>query len=104
LTLFHFCGIYGFNYIKLFINKEVFMGYETRIQLIKRKKSQQFYVNFPSAVAQAMGFQKSELFEWIITPDGELILHRVGKEGKGEGAKKNVLRNPRRVRSSLGKG
>lgn len=80
------------------------MGYPTRIQLIKRKKSQQYYVNFPSAVAQAMSFQKSELFEWIITPDGKLILQRVGKKGKGEGVKKNVLRHPRRVRRSMGRG
>jgi len=79
------------------------MGYPTKIQLIKREKSRQYYVNFPSAVAQAMDFKKSELFEWVITPDGELILHRVGKEGKGEGVKKNVLRHPRRVRSSLGR-
>jgi len=79
------------------------MGYPTRIQLIKRKKSQQFYVNFPSAVAQAMGFKKSELFEWIISPDGQLILHRVEKEGKGEDIKKNVLRHPRKVRRDLGR-
>lgn len=79
------------------------MGYPTRIQLIKRKKSQQYYVNFPSAVAQAMDFKKSELFEWIIAPDGKLLLHRMEKEGKGEGVKKNALRHPRKVRRDLGR-
>ena len=79
------------------------MGYPTRIQLIKRKKSQQYYVNFPSAVAQAMDFKKSELFEWIITPDGKLLLHRMEKEEKGEGVKKNGLRHPRKVRCDLGR-
>jgi len=79
------------------------MGYPTRIQLINRKKSQQYYVNFPSAVAQAMDFKKSELFEWIITPDGKLILHRLGKKEKGEGVKKNTLHHPRKVRSDMGR-
>ena len=30
------------------------MGYPTKVQLIRRKASQQWYVNFPSALAQAM--------------------------------------------------
>ena len=42
------------------------MGYPTRVQLIKRKASEQWYINFPSAVARAMEFKRSELVEWII--------------------------------------
>ena len=42
------------------------MGYPTKIQLIKREKSEQWYINFPSAVAQAMEFQKGETVEWLI--------------------------------------
>ena len=36
------------------------MGYPTKVQLIKRKKSEQYYINFPAAIAQAMDFSKAE--------------------------------------------
>jgi len=52
------------------------MGYPTKIQLIKRKKSQQWYLNFPSAVAQAMQFKPSEVVEWIIEDKSQLVLRR----------------------------
>src|ERR1035437_945899 len=42
------------------------MGYPTKVQLISRKASEQYYINFPSAVAQAMEFSKGESVEWII--------------------------------------
>jgi len=52
------------------------MGYPTKVQLIKRKKSEQWYINFPSAVAQAMQFQRGEIVEWIIEDKGQLVLRR----------------------------
>ena len=52
------------------------MGYPTRVQLIKRKKSEQWYINFPSAVAQAMEFERGETVEWIIEDKGQLVLRR----------------------------
>lgn len=52
------------------------MGFPTKIQLIKRKDSEQWFINFPSAVAQAMEFKKSEIMEWIIENKGLLILKR----------------------------
>jgi len=42
------------------------MGLPTKVQLIKRKESEQWYINFPSAVAQAMEFERGETVEWII--------------------------------------
>ncbi len=42
------------------------MGYPTKVQLIKRKASQQWYVNFPAVLAQAMEFEKGETVEWVI--------------------------------------
>ena len=42
------------------------MGYPTKIQLIQRKKGNQWYVNFPNALAQAMDFVKGETVEWTI--------------------------------------
>lgn len=52
------------------------MGYPTKVQLIKRKKSEQWYVNFPAAIAQAMEFEKGETVEWIIEDKGQLVLRR----------------------------
>lgn len=52
------------------------MGFPTKVQLIQRKRSQQWYINFPSAVAQAMEFQRGEIVEWIIEDKANLVLHR----------------------------
>ena len=52
------------------------MGYPTKVQIIKRKESEQWYINFPAAVAQAMEFEKGETVEWIIEDKGLLTLKR----------------------------
>ena len=52
------------------------MGYPTRVQLIKRKSSHQWYVNFPAALAEAMEFEKSELVEWVVESKNKLSLRR----------------------------
>ena len=52
------------------------MGYPTKIQLIKRAKSEQWYINFPSAIAQAMEFERGEVVEWLIEDKRKLILKR----------------------------
>ena len=53
------------------------MGYQTKVQLIKRLKSEQWYVNFPSQVAQAMEFERGEVVEWYIEDKGTLALKRL---------------------------
>jgi hypothetical protein len=52
------------------------MGYPTKVQLIKRRSSEQWYINFPSAVAQAMEFERGEVCEWIIEDLTQLVLRR----------------------------
>jgi antitoxin component of MazEF toxin-antitoxin module len=52
------------------------MGYPTKVQLIERKASEQWYVNFPSALAQALELQKGEQVQWTIHDKGHLILSR----------------------------
>jgi hypothetical protein len=52
------------------------MGYPTKVQLIERKDSQQFYINFPAPIAQAMEFAKGEIVEWTIADKQHLILAR----------------------------
>ena len=61
------------------------MGYETRIQVIKRKKSQQWYVNFPSALAQALEFTPSEVVEWVVETKDKLILLRPRRDRRRPG-------------------
>jgi hypothetical protein len=52
------------------------MGFPTKIQLIKRAKSEQWYINFPSAIAQAMEFERGEVVEWLIEDKHKMILKR----------------------------
>jgi hypothetical protein len=53
------------------------MGLPTKVQLIKRKSSEQWYINFPSAVAQAMDFTRGETVEWSIEDKSLLALRRL---------------------------
>jgi hypothetical protein len=52
------------------------MGFPTKVQLIKRRQSEQWYINFPSAVAQSMEFERGETVEWFIEDKGMLALKR----------------------------
>ncbi len=52
------------------------MGYPTKVQLIQRKASEQWYINFPAAIAGAMDFQKGETVEWTIQDRDTLVLKR----------------------------
>lgn len=58
------------------------MGYPTTVQLIERKETEQWYVNFPAAIARAMDFQKGEVVEWTIESRRELTLRRTGRQKK----------------------
>jgi hypothetical protein len=52
------------------------MGYPTTVQLIERKQSEQWYVNFPAAIARGMDFAKGEVVEWTIDDKYRLTLRR----------------------------
>jgi len=52
------------------------MGYPTKVQLIKRKDSEQWYINFPAPIARAMEFEKGETVEWIVQDRNVLLLRR----------------------------
>ena len=61
------------------------MGYPTKIQLISRKKGNQWYVNFPNALAEAMNFDKGETVEWEVESLTVLKMsRRIKKEGGEE--------------------
>jgi antitoxin component of MazEF toxin-antitoxin module len=52
------------------------MGYVTKIQKVERPTNQSFYVNLPSALAQAMGIEKGEECVWEIEDKNTLVLIR----------------------------
>ena len=58
------------------------MGYPTTIQLIARSKGNQWYVNFPNALAKALDFKKGEVVEWEIQDRNTLVLVRTGATDK----------------------
>jgi hypothetical protein len=69
------------------------MGYPTKIQLIKRAKSEQWYINFPSAVAQAMEFERGEIVEWLIDDHQRLVMIR--KDENVRALKKKLQKKPK---------
>lgn len=52
------------------------MSFPTKVQLIRRKNSEQWYINFPSAVAQMMDFSKGEVVNWSLHDRSTLVLER----------------------------
>lgn len=53
------------------------MGQPAKVQVIKRRKGpDQYYVNFPTAIAKALGLGKGEEVEWIIEDKANVVLHR----------------------------
>ena len=64
------------------------MGYPTKVQLIQRKDSEQWYINFPAPIARAMEFDKGEVVEWVIQDRHTLTLHREEKRRAAEAAPK----------------
>jgi hypothetical protein len=55
------------------------MGYPTRVQVIQRQDSEQWYINFPAPIARALEFDKGEVVEWVIVDRHTLTLHREEK-------------------------
>lgn len=52
------------------------LGYKTKVQVIKRAKSEQYYINLPAQLAQAMEFKQSEPVEWFVEDKATLALKR----------------------------
>lgn len=71
------------------------MGYPTKIQKIERKKGNQWYVNFPNALAEAMNFTKGETVEWEVRSTHELRMTRSVRRKK-QRVRRATRRQPRR--------
>jgi bifunctional DNA-binding transcriptional regulator/antitoxin component of YhaV-PrlF toxin-antitoxin module len=52
------------------------MGYAVKIQKVERPTNRSYYLNFPVALAEAMGLEKGEGFEWWIEDKNTLVLKR----------------------------
>ena len=72
------------------------MGFPTKVQLIDRKNSRQWYINFPSALAQAMEFSRGKLGEWFVESKNQLVLNR--PQAPPSVLKKLFGTSPRRLR------
>lgn len=78
------------------------MGFPTKVQLIKRQASEQWYINFPSAVAQAMEFSRGETVEWIVEDKSLLALRRLNPPASAlKKLCRHPLRPPRTLAASL---
>lgn len=70
------------------------MGYPTKVQLIARKKgADQYYINFPTAVAEAMDLKKGETIEWFVEDKANIIAHRPNVPPNPVAVKKNLRRS-----------
>jgi hypothetical protein len=52
------------------------MGYPVKIQKVERPTNRSYYLNFPVALAEAIGLEKGEDFEWWVEDKNTLILKR----------------------------
>ena len=68
------------------------MGYSTKVQSIKRKNSEQFYVGFPMQAARMLDLSAGEQVEWSIEDRETLVLER--KEAPRSPRKKKRNRTP----------
>lgn len=77
------------------------MGHPTKVQLIQRKKGpDQWYINFPTAVANAMEFDKGETVEWVVEDKANVILHRQHVPPSPVTVKKTLLRSSTESKNS----
>ena len=63
------------------------MGYPVKLQKVERPTNRSYYLNLPTAVAEAIEADKGETFEWSIEDKNTLMLSR---------ARKRTVRKPHR--------
>jgi len=53
------------------------MGHKIKIQRVERGTTKSYYVNFPTALAEAAQIEKGEELEWLMDDKNTFILRRV---------------------------
>ena len=71
------------------------MGYKIKVQKVVRPASSSYYVNLPLVLAEAIGVQKGDEFEWSLADMETLMLRRVGGEPGKSGGKKLAKKSRR---------
>ncbi len=56
------------------------MRYRVKMQKVERPTNRSFYLNFPLVLAEAMGVEKGEEFEWIVEDRNTLVLQRLKQQ------------------------
>ena len=74
------------------------MGFPTKVQLISREKSEQWYINFPAALAQACEFVRGEVVEWVVEDKFRLVLRR--SNDPASTVEEDAVKKKRSARSS----
>jgi hypothetical protein len=70
------------------------MGFPTKVQRIQRSKGpDQWYINFPTVLAEAMDFEKGEEIFWHVEDKANLVLHRPEVPPSPVTVKKTKLRS-----------
>ena len=61
--------------------REVIMGYRSKVQVIVRGSNQQrqFYFICPAPLAEALEIEKGETVEWVVQDRNTLIIRRHGE-------------------------
>ena len=52
------------------------MGYSIKVQKVERPTNRSYYVNLPSSLADAIGVEKAEVWEWWIEDKNTLLFTR----------------------------
>jgi hypothetical protein len=60
----------------VFFNQGEIMAYDIKVQKVDRKTSKSFYVNLPTAIAEAALVEKGEVWEWTIEDKNTFVLKR----------------------------
>ena len=55
------------------------MGYPVKLQKVERPTNRSYYINVPTAVAEAIDATKGETFEWSLEDKNTLVLSRTTK-------------------------
>jgi hypothetical protein len=60
----------------VFFNQGKIMAYDIKVQKVDRKTTRSFYVNLPTAIAEAALVAKGEIWEWTIEDKNTFVLKR----------------------------
>lgn len=64
------------------------MGYESKVQVIRRgPKNRQYYLICPAPLAGAMELEKGERIEWVIKDRSTLMVKRIQYSARGKAVK-----------------